>query len=273
MRLYESFWPSTMCKKPYLPLLVWSALSFLPNASEARLRASYDPICDSMTANPPSFADLMAMGKSYFDEPIPRTLVLVNLCGRKTAWRESWRRYAAVSNYNVIEAYTPHLDDDQLTIASDLLLQIQNVYAQGDCLTAEKMLRWAILATHGGIAVDLRVQAPLANKSIAAFESLLKLHGLVVLTADKPQNTRQLQSGITASDSIIASSKNHPILKALVATLPANIASVERHYPAAGPEYRAGSILLTRMLNGPISILPRNFVVLMPEDGEAYDEL
>lgn len=257
--------------RPDIFLLAFMSILTMPRQVLGNLRAPYDRACDNMLGLPPSESIISTRDKAYFETDIPRHLIWVDLCNSRGFASKNlhlWRLWGARLGYTMSQIDNTSQGGLESRLPPGLLGLARREFNQGRCEVAEKVIRWGLLAEEGGLAAATYLKPPYYQGIITDFSTFFDLKNLAVVAHDRPYNTRDNVSGLTASDALVLASPKHPVIIAIVESLAANLASLRRQEPFPGLDYEAGFIFLTRMLTGSFTVLPAS----MPTDlGMCYD--
>ena len=214
------------------------------------------PILDERAKKIQVVPEIVPYCFSTFYEPVPR--IIHQIWFMKDAvspppnqYVKSWEMYCITQHYQYMFWNDENSDWLANLLTEEGLIGIFEVMKKFRAMRSmSDIARYAILKHYGGIYVDCdfpcSIRAPL--------EELFPMSNITFMTERLARNVGQ-NSGLFVCTSFIMSPPNHPILRRVIASLPANVMSTM-------PDHEwimTGSMLLNRCLYGVLNIIPFNY--------------
>lgn len=232
--------------------------------AQAPSYAPYDLLSEHMradTAPPTSFID--DASQPYFNRAIPQIIHVVDLHpddAASVAWRHAWASYAQKFDYRVCVVRQHHLAAIKAKMSAGLREAFERSWRLGLMTDAENIIKWHVLWLHGGLIISHDIWPPQLSSGPIDFKRLFPMRNIVTVATSRPLNVRHRCSGLALEDLFVLAAAKHPLITQIIQSLPENVNRLRQAIPDIAPQYTSGSILLTRVMSGALTMLPALFL-------------
>ncbi len=196
----------------------------------------------------------------HSEDPIPRFIhqIWFGDPARKPLVQRKFQEYAEKMGFQYRLYSEKDLDDPALGIDDAKREMIATLLSRRDYWSAADILRYTVLNAFGGMYCDCDFAPPVHQGKYIDLFAVFPSKGCFFITEWHGRNIGR--AGLFLGNNLIGASKGHPVTAHLHKHIVSGIQSWRSQGHNHDAAYCTGPFLLTKILNGPVPVLPIYFV-------------